>query len=164
MWTKIHLNRFLRWILTTLLAIVFPFATINNPDGSQKQQESYGKVPVASTSNDDLEADNDKEEEDANKKSRESNAVKESDDSNVDVNVDVNIDVDTVIAGLDQGNMTFMDTFNKQLRDDEVCEKTQEGNVAYDFESCKNRVEEGSQDPCNNILRKAAIIHKTRIR
>mmetsp|Transcript_18139 Transcript_18139/g.39547 ORF Transcript_18139/g.39547 Transcript_18139/m.39547 type:complete len:163 (+) Transcript_18139:481-969(+) len=162
MWTKIHLKRFLRWILTTLLAIVFPFATIHNPDGSQKQQKSYGKVPVASASNDDLESDND--EEDVDEKSKDSNKVKETDDSNVDVNVDVNIDVDTVIAGLDQGNMTFMDTFNKQLRDDEVCEKTQEGNVAYDFESSKNRVEEGSQDPCNNILRKAAIIHKTRMR
>lgn len=165
MWAKLHFNRFLRWVLTTLLSIIFPFATIKNPGGSRQQQKSYRKLPVQSAINSDLKSDTEVEEnvadkskgsenEDAsiNEKRKDSNMLKEcnqghADHDNVDVNVDVPIDVDAVIAALGEGsNMTFIDTFNKQL----CGEKYQQSEIdsdEYDFESCKKRVEDGSQDP-----------------
>ncbi|VEU37808.1 unnamed protein product [Pseudo-nitzschia multistriata] len=68
MWAKIHLNRFLRWILATLLSIIFPYATIKNPDGSERKQrqEKYRNMPLLSVSSDDMpESDHEENEADS---------------------------------------------------------------------------------------------------
>lgn len=150
MWNKFDIRMFIQWVLTKLLEIIFPFATINSPEGSQQQTESFlqaQELPVSKESMGNLEKEDENEDEEGDK--GETEEVEEKPEGDIGLN----IDIDAVIAGLDQDFIYFGDDqFNEQLCDGVTEHQVGTGMMAeesylQDFECCKNLFESGGREP-----------------